>query len=88
MDPIVNEMSAEQDLVFLRTCELLQKFNKRGIELRRGTDLTSDLEIDSVAALDLIMEVEDAYDITFPMNRISELKTIGDLVDAVHQLAR
>lgn len=80
-------MDEDQDLVFRRTCDLLQKFNNAGIQLSRTTDITADLEIDSVAALDLIMEVEDAYDITFPMNKISEINTIGDLVDAVHEVS-
>ncbi len=77
-----------QDLVFRKACELLKPFNVNGIELTRETDIAADVEIDSVAVLDLIMEFEDSYDISFPMNLISELRTVGNLVDSVHKLVR
>lgn len=76
----------DQDLVFQKTCELLKVFNVNNIELTKDTDIATDLEIDSVAILDLIMELEDSYDISFPMNLMSELRTVGDLVESVHKL--
>ena len=33
------------------------------------------------------MEIEDEYGISFPMNLISEIRTVGNLVDAIHQLS-
>lgn len=76
----------DQDLVFQKTCELLKVFNVNNIELTKDTDIATDLEIDSVAILDLIMELEDSYDISFPMNLMSELRTVGDLVESVQKL--
>jgi acyl carrier protein len=32
------------------------------------------------------MEIEDHYDISIPVNIISEIKTIGQLVDAIHAI--
>ena len=79
-------MQEQQDPIFLRMCELLAPFNVRHAELAPQTHITTDLEIDSVAVLDLIMEIEDEYGVSFPMNLISEIRTIGDLVNAIHQL--
>lgn len=76
----------DQDLVFQKTCELLKVFNVNNIELTKDTDIATDLEIDSVAILDLIMELEDSYDISFPMNLMSEMRTVGDLVESVQKL--
>ncbi len=76
----------DQDLVFQKTCELLKVFNVNNIELTKDTDIATDLEIDSVAILDMIMELEDRYDISFPMNLMSELRTVGDLVESVQKL--
>ena len=58
----------------------------RDIELNSGTHISTDLEIDSVAVLDLIMEVEDLYSISIPMNSIANIQTIGDLVQTIHDL--
>lgn len=79
-------MSDEKDAVFQKTCELLQPFNADNVALSLETNITADLNIDSVAVLDLIMEVEDIYDVVFPVNQLSEMRTIGNLVDAIqHQ---
>jgi len=77
-----------QDLVFRKACDLLKPFNVNNIEVSRGTDIAADLEIDSVAVLDMIMAMEDTYDVSFPMNLISEIRTVGELVDAIHRLVR
>ena len=66
---------------------MLEQFNSRNVTLTTETDITGDLQIDSVAVLDLIMEVEDEYGISFPMNLISEIRTVGDLVQAIHKQA-
>jgi acyl carrier protein len=79
-------MQHQADPVFRRMCELLEPFNVRRAALTPQTHITTDLEIDSVAVLDLIMEIEDEYGISFPMNLISEIRTIGDLVNAIHHL--
>lgn len=76
--------ASDQDPVFKGVCDLLQPFNRQGIPLRTDTIIMADLEIDSVAIFDLIMEVEDAYEVTFPMEMISEIKTIGNLVQTIH----
>lgn len=74
------------DLIHQRVCSLLAPYNHKGAEISRGTAIMSDLEVDSVAVFDLIMEVEDAYEITFPMETVSEMNTVGDLVDTIRTL--
>ena len=76
----------DDDLVFRRICALLEPLNQKGVKLTRDTDLVADLEIDSVTVLDTVMEIEDHYDISIPVNVISEIKTIGQLVDAIHEI--
>lgn len=60
---------------------LIQRYNSEGRPISRETEIGADLNIDSVAAMDLIMEIEDKFDIDIPMNQVGELKTVGDLID-------
>lgn len=78
----------DDDLVFRRICALLEPLNHKGVKLTRDVDLVADLEIDSVSVLDVVMEVEDAYDISIPVNTISEIRTLGELVDAIHAIKK
>ncbi len=79
-------IQADDDLVFRRICTLLEPLNHKGVKLGRDVDLVADLEVDSVSVLDLVMDIEDYYDISIPVNTISETKTIGQLVDAIHAI--
>lgn len=75
--------SVNKDEVFLTLCRLLMPFNYSGIELRRDTDISADLSIDSVTVMDFVMEVEDHFDIEIPLNVLSETRTMEDLVKVV-----
>ena len=63
--------------------EQLAPYNKSGIELTETTDINADLNIDSVAILDLLMSIEDAYDISIPINLLADVRTVGDLTATV-----
>lgn len=78
----------DDDLVFRKICSLIEPLNEKGVKLSRDTDLIADLEVDSVAVLDMVMDIEDFYDISIPVNTISETKTIGELVDAIHEIKK
>ncbi len=62
---------------------LLTPFNAGGIALTSATDISSDLNIDSVTVMDFVMEVEDHFDIEIPLNVLSETRTIADLAKVV-----
>lgn len=64
--------------------KLLQPFNPKGIEITPDTDLSADLMMDSVAAMNLVMEIEDRFEIDIPISLLPDVNNLQDLVDAVH----
>ena len=78
-------MSASKEEILGKLKELLEKFNSNNIELSASTDISTDLNIDSVAVMDFIMEVEDAYDIDIPLNVLSETRTMAELAAVVQK---
>lgn len=64
-------------------CTLLQPFNNQGVELGPETDISTDLNIDSVTVMDFVMEVEDHFDIEVPLNLLAEIRTIAELAKVV-----
>ncbi len=63
---------------------LLKPFNPKGIEITPDTDLSADLYMDSVAAMNLVMEIEDRFDIDVPISLLPDVNSLQDLVDVVH----
>ena len=64
-------------------CTLLEPFNTNGTVLSATTDISTDLNIDSVTVMDFVMEVEDHFDVEIPLNVLSETRTVADLAKVV-----
>ena len=79
--------STETDQIFDKVCELLKPYNPENRPITLQSGIVSDLEVDSVAVFDLVMGLEDHYDVSIPMEMVSDIKTVGELVAAIKQLA-
>ena len=80
-----SETPADSSAIFEKIRALLEPYAEDKVELHATTDLSADLEIDSVAAMDLIMEVEDHFEVDIPINLLSEIRTVQDLADTVQK---
>ncbi|MFN4142627.1 acyl carrier protein [Aestuariivirga sp.] len=69
-------------------CRLLEPFNTNGAALSAATDISTDLNIDSMTVMDFVMEVEDHFDIEIPLNVLSETRTVEDLAKVVDSRAK
>jgi acyl carrier protein len=66
--------------------DLIEPFNKKGIEISGSTRFAQDLEWDSLTVMDFVASVEDEFDILISMNRAAEIETVDQLIAAVRQL--
>ena len=76
-------MQNNSDEVFQEICQLLEAHNENRIAITEETDLNADLNIDSVAAMDLMMMIEDKFEIDIPLNLVGELRSVRDLAEVV-----
>ena len=56
---------------------VLERYNTARHPIVPSTDLAADLNVDSVAAMDLIMEIEDRFEIDIPINLVSDMTTVA-----------
>jgi len=52
-------------------------------ELSRETSFVNDLNADSLDTVELVMELEDEFNMTIPDEEAEKLKTVGEAVDYV-----
>jgi acyl carrier protein len=64
-------------------CRFLQPYNKNDIPLTPETELAADLEIDSTDAMNLIMQIEDRFEIDIPLNLLGDVQNLGQLLALV-----
>ncbi len=70
----------QYDDIFQEVEVLLQQFAPQQVTIRGDTDLINDLGLDSLKVMEMLNEVEDIFDITYPLNNLSDLKTVNDFV--------
>ena len=66
--------------------DLIDPFNKKGVEISGSTRFAQDLEWDSLTVMDFVASVEDEFDILITMNMQAEIESVGQLVDAIESL--
>jgi len=73
--------------VMAEICTQLDAFRSDDAQVIRGaTVISKDLSIDSLAVMDMVMEIEDRFDVSIPMNLVAEIYTVDELADTVLKL--
>lgn len=73
-------------MVYEKVAEALaQQFEVPQDQITMDTNFIDDLQADSLDLVDLVMELEDEYEIEFPEDRIEEFKTVGDVVNYIEE---
>lgn len=47
------------------------------------TDIVAELGLDSLQVMEMLMEIEDALDVSIPVSILADVRTAGDLTRAV-----
>lgn len=77
---------ADGQSVLAQVRALIGPFNAKGVELGAKTTFGADLELDSLAVMDLLAAIEDHFDVSVPLNMLPDLDTIGKVADAVRDI--
>lgn len=73
-------------MVLDRVLSMLGQRVTSNSELGPDTKILADTSFDSVSVMDFVLEIEDEFDVTIPLNRLAEVETIGQLAEAVTRL--
>jgi acyl carrier protein len=79
-------VTSVEQAAFQEVARVLEPFRRHETPITRDTDITADLDLDSLAVMNLLMQVEEKFDISIPLNLIPEIRTVGDLVQVIEQL--
>ena len=88
MEAVAAEAMTQQsgDDVFNEIVRLLEPFRKTATPISSKTDISRDLNLDSLAVMDFIMDLEEKFDISIPLNPVPEIQTVGDLVTTIARI--
>jgi acyl carrier protein len=68
------------------TIDILKRLSRKPIEPALTSALLADLGFDSLQVLELIGELEDHFNIAVPLNALTHIRTVGEIVAEVRRL--
>ena len=69
------------------TLEILKRVSRRPIDPAPAHELMADLGFDSLQILEFVGELEDHFDIAIPLNSLTHIRTVAQIVSEVRTLA-
>lgn len=76
---------SDYDTVLAQVLEILEPF-ANGKVVHEDTDLVGDLGLDSVRVMQVLLDIEDRFDVSVPLNALPDVRTVKDLVQQLHRL--
>ena len=62
---------------------LVREYSKSDKEVKPDFDILIDTGLDSVSVMDIVMELEDDLDTMIPIEKLSNVRTVGDFETVV-----
>jgi acyl carrier protein len=69
------------------TLEILKRVSRRPIDPTPASELLADLGFDSLQVLELVAELEDHFNIAVPLNDLTHIRTVAQIVAEVRALS-
>ncbi|MFI5001570.1 MAG: acyl carrier protein [Reyranellales bacterium] len=69
--------------VMVEICHHLAPYQVGERPIIGDTVISKDLTVDSLAVMDMVMELEDRFDVSIPMNVVAEIHTVDELADTI-----
>ncbi|MBI5535356.1 MAG: acyl carrier protein [Deltaproteobacteria bacterium] len=60
--------------------EVFQKHAQGKVTVTESSHITGDLGVDSLAVMEIVAELEDRYDMSFPDEELPKIRTVGDVI--------
>ncbi len=79
-------MSISYDKILATAVSIVGRLVKADSELSADTELLGDVGMKSLQVMELVLEIEEEFDISFPLNRLPDIRTIKDLAEEIATL--
>jgi len=88
MDAMTGDITLDYPQILAEICAELTTLTQGRVEVGEDTDLLGDLGLDSLQVMNLMLQIEDRFDISIPVNILPDVKTVQDLAMQIDTLLR
>ena len=80
------DVEKRKDMIFEDVLKLIvQELGISPTDINRDVSIIDELDFDSLQMYELVIDLEEAYDIRLPDELLETVKTVGDIVDLVYE---
>jgi len=79
-------MDSVTDLTVHQIGRTASKVMQRNVEVTASSDIGRDLGVDSLTLMNIVMELEDFFELSIPLDRLADVETVGDLAALINEL--
>ena len=79
-------MRASYEEILEKVISELDGLTAADVRLTEDSELVTELGLDSFKVLDLLMDIEDEFDISMPVNLLADVHTVKDLASKIHSV--
>jgi acyl carrier protein len=76
----------QYESILSQVYEILGPYTPDGQSLSENTEIMTDLALDSMKVMQLLLDTEERFDISIPLNIIPDVRTVGHFARCVQQL--
>lgn len=76
----------EYDEILTEIYKVLTPFAKEDQPLSEDSELVTDLGLDSMQVMRLLLEIEDHFDISIPINVLPDIRTVRDFAQQLEKI--
>ena len=85
-DTMTLTRTVSRAVIIREICGHLEPYQVGEKPITGETVIAKDLTIDSLAIMDMVMELEDRFDVSIPMSIVAEIHTVDQLADTIQEL--
>jgi acyl carrier protein len=78
--------TTQYETIFQQVVTLLQQHAPQPGPIQEETELIKDLGFDSLKVMEMLHDVEDTFDINYPLNALSDLRTVKDFTTQIQAI--
>ena len=78
-------MQSEEEILD-QLFELIRPYSEQSIVLSEQTRIMDDVGLDSMKVMELVMQIEDHFDVSVPLNILPDVNTIGEFAKHLETL--
>ena len=82
----VAQMELVTDLTVRQIGRTASVVMQRSVEVTPESDIVRDLGVVSLTLMNIVMELEDVFELSIPLDRLADVETVGDLAGLINEL--